>query len=311
MKRYILTGMVLLDILLGITSVFYIDYWSKYFDWGLSLPLKEMPYAFFSNINTYIPYSERPFHLYYLIMLYTVFIVVRTILLPFIKYMTSPILKIIITSLLIMSAALVCLDVYGHEINKDSFLYSYSHHYTSGYLYATVSMTVLLFSFLKLKGKSIHSLKSSSASIRMSGDAIAQGFKYEKAVIKEFERQGLTVIHHGGHTGSGDEGVDVLAFNAKTKKAWLIQCKHYRNTQITYDTLHAISSKMNHFKLCFKEKTMLYRDGRADVFYPELSKIEKIECVLVCPSVTKMTKTAYKLSKEFEKATTMKITRVG
>ncbi len=192
------------------------------------------------------------------------------------------------------------------------FLYDVSEN-QDRYFYVSLAVTGLSLFIFHAYSASRLGIQDVSFKMPIAKDASEQGFFYEAFVKKALEKQGFLVIHHGKVMGSGDGGVDLMAYRPGSKTLWLIQCKYYIATQIDYNTLHAISSKVESFKRQVNQRIEPYIKGldSDNNCNPGLSLINKTQSVLICSKKTRFSYGAQKQLKEFEGSNILSVRRFG
>lgn len=72
-----------------------------------------------------------------------------------------------------------------------------------------------------------------------------KGDRFELHVGRHFEKEGCFVFYNGMLRSEADQGVDLVAYNARTKVVRYIQCKNWEAMKLDFDEIMMILSKMS------------------------------------------------------------------
>lgn len=72
-----------------------------------------------------------------------------------------------------------------------------------------------------------------------------KGDRFELHVGRHFEKEGCFVFYNGMLRSEADQGVDLVAYNARTKVVRYIQCKNWETMKLDFDEIMMILSKMS------------------------------------------------------------------
>lgn len=72
-----------------------------------------------------------------------------------------------------------------------------------------------------------------------------KGDRFEFQVGRYFEKEGCFVFYNGMLRSEADQGVDLVAYNPRTKVAQYIQCKNWEAMKLDFDEIMIILSKMS------------------------------------------------------------------